>query len=391
MTELLQSTAQTVVGRGYLSSDHISTATGLDPAITISKNGGNFANPAAGASVMTEIESTGWYKFALGTGDTDTLGPLIIRGTHATMDNIEVVFQVVAVSVAQTGDSYAVVAHADYGNAKLVRSTTPTNTLTVDASHQALALTNAVTNDAITAAAIANGAIDAATFAAGAIDAAAIATGAIDADAIADGAIDNGALAADAISAAKIAADVTTELQSGLATATAALILATPANKLTTDASGRVEVSGTKTTLDALNDAPDVSADVGSIKGTTDKLDTALELDGAVYRLTADALEQAQAAATAALNAYDPPTATELTNGLAALNDITVADIIAGISEGTLDLQEMLRIILAAVAGKASGGGTATIKFRDQADTLDRITATVDANGNRTAVTVDGS
>ena len=59
MQILLQSTAATVVGRGYLSSDHISTATGLDPAITISKNGGNFANPAAGASVMTEIEATG--------------------------------------------------------------------------------------------------------------------------------------------------------------------------------------------------------------------------------------------------------------------------------------------------------------------------------------------
>jgi len=311
MTELLQSTAQTVVGRGYLSSDHISTATGLDPAITISKNGGNFANPAAGASVMTEIESTGWYKFTLGTGDTDTLGPLIVRGTHATMDNIEVVFQVVAVSVAQTGDAYAVVAHADYGNAKLVRSTTPANTLTVDASHQALALTNAVTNDAITAAAIANGAIDAATFAAGAIDAAAIA----------DNAIDNGALAADAISAAKIAADVTTELQAGLATATAALILATPANKLVTDASGYVKVSGVKNTLDSLNDiaageamtltaaydaaktaatqtsvnAIDdyVDAEVAAIKTVTDKLDTALELDGAVYRYTTNALEQA--------------------------------------------------------------------------------------------------
>ena len=35
---------------------------------------------------------------------------------------------------AQTGDAYAVVAHTDYGNAKLVRSTTPTNTLAVDAS-----------------------------------------------------------------------------------------------------------------------------------------------------------------------------------------------------------------------------------------------------------------
>jgi hypothetical protein len=35
----------------------------------------------------------------------------------------------------QTGDSYAIVNHADYGNAKLVRSTTPENTLTVDANH----------------------------------------------------------------------------------------------------------------------------------------------------------------------------------------------------------------------------------------------------------------
>jgi hypothetical protein len=95
MNIFLKSTAARVVGRGYLSSDHISTATGLDPAITISKNGGAFANPAAGASVMTEIEATGWYYFALGSGDVDTLGPLIIRATHATMDNIEVACRVV--------------------------------------------------------------------------------------------------------------------------------------------------------------------------------------------------------------------------------------------------------------------------------------------------------
>jgi len=109
MNIFLKSTAARVVGRGYLSSDHISTATGLDPAITISKNGGNFANPAAGASVMTEIESTGWYYFALGADDVDTLGPLIIRATHATMDNIEVACQVVetvtAANVAQISGS----------------------------------------------------------------------------------------------------------------------------------------------------------------------------------------------------------------------------------------------------------------------------------------------
>ena len=36
---------------------------------------------------------------------------------------------------AQTADSNTILAHADYGNAKLVRSTTPANTLSVDASH----------------------------------------------------------------------------------------------------------------------------------------------------------------------------------------------------------------------------------------------------------------
>lgn len=100
MEQLLQSTAALVVGRGYLASDHVSTATGLDPAIMISKNGGAFANPAAGASVMAEIEATGWYKFSLSSADTDTLGPLIIRGTHVTMDNIEVVQQVIVAKAA---------------------------------------------------------------------------------------------------------------------------------------------------------------------------------------------------------------------------------------------------------------------------------------------------
>ena len=72
-------------------------------------------------------------------------------------------------------------------------------------------------------------------------------------------------------------------------------------------------------------------------------------------------------------------------------NDISVADIIAGIADGTNDLQEMMRIMFAALSGKSSGGGTATLTFRDSGDAKDRITATVDANGNRTAMTLDGS
>jgi len=59
--------------------------------------------------------------------------------------------------------------------------------------------------------------------------------------------------------------------------------------------------------------------------------------------------------------------------------------------EGTLDHQEVMRIILSALAGKDSGAATTNMKFRDLADSKDRIDATVDADGNRTAVTLDAS
>ena len=74
-----------------------------------------------------------------------------------------------------------------------------------------------------------------------------------------------------------------------------------------------------------------------------------------------------------------------------ALNDITVAEIIAGVADGSYDLQEMLRIIFSACSGKSNGGGTSTVNFRDSGDTKNRITATVDANGNRTSISLDAS
>jgi hypothetical protein len=59
--------------------------------------------------------------------------------------------------------------------------------------------------------------------------------------------------------------------------------------------------------------------------------------------------------------------------------------------DGTLTLRQAIMLIKAACAGKSSGGGTDTIVFRDHADSKNRITATVDANGNRTAVTANTS
>jgi hypothetical protein len=50
---------------------------------------------------------------------------------------------------------------------------------------------------------------------------------------------------------------------------------------------------------------------------------------------------------------------------------------------------EVMKLSAAALAGKASGMGTSTAVFRNLADNADVITATVDANGNRTAVTLN--
>lgn len=87
MLSIPQSTAYVVVFKAYLSSDHVTEATGKTIAITISKNGGAFGNPSAGATNATEI-SSGWYKFTLSTTDTATIGPVAYRGAVATIDDV---------------------------------------------------------------------------------------------------------------------------------------------------------------------------------------------------------------------------------------------------------------------------------------------------------------
>lgn len=84
-------------------------------------------------------------------------------------------------------------------------------------------------------------------------------------------------------------------------------------------------------------------------------------------------------------------TGTTLPATLAALNDISTADVLNATVEGTYTLAEVLRIIVGALAGKLSGAGTGTLTFRNISDTLDRIVATMDANHNRTNITLDGS
>jgi hypothetical protein len=99
------------------------------------------------------------------------------------------------------------------------------------------------------------------------------------------------------------------------------------------------------------------------------------------------------------------PTVTAVTtvNGLAA-NVVTasalatdaVTEIVNAIIAIDVDgenLQEALRIALAILAGESSGfnDGYGTGVFRDMANTKNRATVAVDADGNRTSVTLDGT
>jgi hypothetical protein len=67
------------------------------------------------------------------------------------------------------------------------------------------------------------------------------------------------------------------------------------------------------------------------------------------------------------------------------------AAVLAATYEGSETVQDHLRLSRAALYGKANGLAGSTVHFRDAADTKDRLLATVDADGNRSAVTTDAS
>jgi hypothetical protein len=62
---------------------------------------------------------------------------------------------------------------------------------------------------------------------------------------------------------------------------------------------------------------------------------------------------------------------------------------ISAVVEGAVGILESLRVANAVLGGKISGGGTTTETIRDVNDTKNRVVATVDAYGNRSAITLD--
>lgn len=60
----------------------------------------------------------------------------------------------------------------------------------------------------------------------------------------------------------------------------------------------------------------------------------------------------------------------------------------SAIGDSTITARQAMKAFMAALAGKASGAATTTMTFRNINDDTDVIVATVDANGNRTAITL---
>ena len=323
------------------------------------------------------------------------------------------------------------------------------------------------------------------------------------------------AINADAITAAKLAADVTTELQSGLATAAnlATVDTVVDAIKAVTDllpdagALTSIATASALATVDTVVDAILVdTAEIGAagagltalasqasvntidgivdailvdtaeigvagagltalasatnlatvdtvvdaVKVVTDKLDTALELDGAVYRYTTNALEQAPTGGSApsaadirieidsnstqlaAIKAKtdnlptDPADASVIAGRFDTLDtNLATVDTVADAIKAKTDnlpaspaatgdipsananadalldrasgvetnrtIRQAMRLMLATLVGKISGAETTTVTIRDSNDTTNRVVATVDADGNRSSVTLDAS
>lgn len=146
-------------------------------------------------------------------------------------------------------------------------------------------------------------------------------------------------------------------------------------------------VSGTLYAGAVVSDASAVGR--GHVVGSGDGAAMATAQIGGLYAINGAAQGQAttngairgRGHVAATLSIGSRPTAEEINNALLDTQFV----------EAGMTFRQAMRLMAAALGGKISGlgatGGTAAI--RNTADTKTRITATVDANGNRTSVTRD--
>lgn len=230
-------------------------------------------------------------------------------------------------------------------------------------------------------------------------------------------------LAANTVTAFALAADAVTEIQAGLATAAALATVDGIVDDILLD-TAEIGVAGAGLTAINLPDQTmnitgnitgNLSGSVGSVTGlTTATIADAVWDEPIAGHLAAGSTGEALTTAGAASPTVDQIAdevetrtiaAVTLVNGLAA-NTVTAAalatDAANEIADALLDRANAIesgitprgamRIGVAADAGKTDGMASAgTAHLRDVADSKNRVTATTDGAGNRTATAVDTS
>jgi hypothetical protein len=130
------------------------------------------------------------------------------------------------------------------------------------------------------------------------------------------------------------------------------------------------EIPATLATLATSAALATVDANVDSVLADTNEIQAELA-DGGRTDLLIDSI----VGATTATGVLLKDTAIE-----AIFNDVVVT--------GTYTFAQLMKIMASALAGKLSGGGSTTLTFKSVDGASDVIVATVDANGNRSAVTL---
>lgn len=472
--------AKRVALKAYLTGT-TTPATGKTVAITISKNGGAYANPSAGTTNATEI-SNGSYYVDLSTTDTGTLGPLMVLGVVSGIDNIDAIFTVadahnagfdgvpsataaasgglptVGSSSGQLNPSGgkipATLAAADVtGNVPGDLQTIKTQTVTCAAGVTVGAFvgnaTHALTVDSSGNVTFNNTSIATVTTVTNQLTAAQIATGIWQDTTSGDFTVassigkslytsGNAPGAASGLSLVGSSMGTVTSVSGSVGSVTGAV------GSVTGNVGGNVVgsvgsvtgtvggIAGTTQTLDALQTALSSTHGAGSWTTATgfstptdiNNAVTSIESHGDSAWATATGFATSGQATTINTNVLAIPTnpltslgstapanwidaasvaanalngkgdwatvgaAMTLTSGGYQANATELLDLTDAVETG-LTVRQSLRALSAALAGVLSGAGTTTITIQGAGVATDRITATVDANGNRSAITLN--
>lgn len=169
-------------------------------------------------------------------------------------------------------------------------------------------------------------------------------------------------------------------------------IQTTAAGWLTDKTGYSLSAAGVQAIWDALTSALTTVGSIG--KRLADDIDAVISTRLATSGYTAPSNSAIAAIQAKTDNLPGSPAAVGSAMTLTSGERNSVADALLDRTDGIetgLTLRQGLRLFAAALLGKVSGMLSNAPVFRDTNDSKNRISATTDANGNRTAVSLDGS